>query len=40
MLNYKNIQSFLRQQGALATDEQVIAIVRRLDADADQCIRL
>ena len=24
----------------MATDEHVIAIVRRLDADADQCIRL
>jgi hypothetical protein len=39
-LNYKNIQSFLRFQGQLASDEHVIAIVRRLDADADQCIRL
>lgn len=35
-LNYRNIQLFLRSQSFFATDEELIAIVRRLDADADQ----
>lgn len=38
-LNYRNIQSFLRMNGQFATDEQVIAMVRRLDADADQIVQ-
>lgn len=38
-LNSRNIQSFLRQNGHFATDEEIIAIVRRLDADADQIIK-
>lgn len=35
-LNHRNIQSFLRLQGHYATDSEVIAIIRRLDIDADQ----
>lgn len=35
-LNYRNLQLFLRSQSLFATDEELIAIVRRLDADADQ----
>ena len=38
-LNTRNIQSFLRLNGHFATDEELIAIVRRLDADADQIIK-
>jgi Ca2+-binding EF-hand superfamily protein len=35
-LNYRNLQLFLKGQGYFATDEELIAIIRRLDADADQ----
>lgn len=38
-LNYRNIQAFLRMHGQFASDEQVIAMVRRLDADADQMVQ-
>jgi Ca2+-binding EF-hand superfamily protein len=38
-LNYRNIQEFLRMSGQFASDEQVIAMVRRLDADADQMVQ-
>ena len=34
-LNYSNIKTYLRLNGYFATDEEVIAIVRRLDGDAD-----
>ena len=37
-LNHRNILSFLRINGYYATDEEIIAIVRRLDEDADQRI--
>lgn len=35
-LNARNIQSFLRLNGFYATESEIIAIVRRLDVDADQ----
>lgn len=34
-LNYSNIKTYLRLNGYFASDEEVIAIVRRLDGDAD-----
>ena len=34
-LNARNIQSFLRLNGFFATDSEIVAIVRRLDVDAD-----
>jgi Ca2+-binding EF-hand superfamily protein len=34
-LNHRNIQLFLKEQNFYATDEELIAIVRRLDEDAD-----
>jgi Ca2+-binding EF-hand superfamily protein len=34
-LNGRNIQTFLRLNGHFASDEEIIAIVRRMDADAD-----
>jgi hypothetical protein len=34
-LNSRNIQSFLRLNGFYATDSEVVAIIRRLDVDAD-----
>jgi Ca2+-binding EF-hand superfamily protein len=34
-LNHRNIQNFLRINGFLATDAEVIAIIRRLDSDGD-----
>ena len=40
VLNYRNIQDFLRSLGHYAADQQVIAIVRRFDSDADQVIRM
>jgi Ca2+-binding EF-hand superfamily protein len=35
-LNSRNIQSFLRLNGFYATESEIVAIVRRLDVDADQ----
>lgn len=35
-LNHRNIQQFQRNNGHFASDQELIAIVRRLDADADQ----
>ena len=40
LLNYGNIQAFLRDLGHYASDQQVIAIVRRFDSDADQVVRM
>ena len=37
-LNARNIQSFLRLNGFYATESEIVAIVRRLDIDADQKI--
>lgn len=37
-LNHKNVQSFLRINGHYATESEVVAIIRRLDVDADQKI--
>jgi Ca2+-binding EF-hand superfamily protein len=37
-LNNRNIQSFLRVNGFYATDNELVAIIRRLDVDADQKI--
>lgn len=34
----RNIQSFLRLNGFYATDSEIVAIIRRLDVDADQKI--
>ena len=34
-LNYRNIHQFLAMNGSIVADQQVIAMVRRLDADAD-----
>lgn len=40
VLNYRNIQDFLRNLGHYANDQQVIGIVRRFDSDADQVVRM
>lgn len=37
-LNHRNIQSFLRLNGFIATDGEVIAIIRRLDSDGNNTI--
>lgn len=37
-LNHRNIQLYLKSQSLYASDEEIIAMVRRLDADADQKI--
>ena len=37
-LSYRNIQTFLRLNGQFGADEQIIAMVRRMDADADQVV--
>jgi hypothetical protein len=37
-LNHRNIQQFLRLNGFYATDNEIVAIIRRLDVDADQKI--
>lgn len=37
-LSHRSIQSFLRLNGHFASDEEIIAIVRRVDANADQKI--
>lgn len=37
-LNSRNIQSFLRQNRYYATESELVAIIRRLDVDADQKI--
>jgi len=34
-IDKKNLKSFLRKHGHLATNEEVIAIIRRMDLDAD-----
>jgi hypothetical protein len=34
-LNHRNIQSFLKINGFYATESELVAIVRRLDIDAD-----
>ena len=39
-LNHRNIQSFLRLNGFIATDSEVIAIIRRLDSDGDNKVTL
>lgn len=35
-INHRNIQMFLKNIGFYANDEHLIAIIRRLDSDADQ----
>jgi hypothetical protein len=37
-LNHRNIQSFLKINGFYATESELVAIVRRLDIDADSRI--
>ncbi len=37
-LNHKNVQSYLRLQGYYATERELVAIIRRMDIDADQRI--
>ena len=37
-ITYKSLQIFLRLNGYFAPDEEILAIVRRIDADADQRI--
>lgn len=39
-LNHRNIQSFLRLNGFVATDGEVIAIIRRIDSDGDNRVTL
>lgn len=39
-LNHRNIQSFLRLNGFIATDGEVISIIRRIDSDGDNLITL
>ncbi len=39
-LNHRNIQTFLRLNGFVATDSEVIAIIRRLDSDGDNRVTL
>ena len=39
-LNQRNIQSFLRINGFLATDGEVISMIRRLDSDGDSKVTL
>ena len=39
-LNHRNIQTFLRLNGFVATDGEVIAIIRRLDSDGDNKVTL
>lgn len=39
-LNHRNIQSFLRINGFLATDGEVISVIRRLDSDGDNRVSL
>jgi Ca2+-binding EF-hand superfamily protein len=39
-LNHRNIQTFLRLNGFVATDAEVIAIIRRLDSDGDNRVML
>lgn len=39
-LNQRNIQTFLRLNGFIATDSEVIAIIRRLDSDGDNKVTL
>lgn len=39
-LNHRNIQTFLRLNGFVATDSEVIAIIRRLDSDGDNKVTL
>ena len=39
-LNHRNIQTFLRLNGFVATDSEVIAIIRRLDSDGDNRVML
>lgn len=34
-INHRNIQIFLKDLGYFVSDQHVIAIVRRLDSDAD-----
>ena len=38
--DFNNIMSFCRLNGFAASESEVVAIVRRLDIDADQCINL
>ena len=37
-LNHRNIQSFLRLNGFIATDGEVIAIIRRIDSDGNNTV--
>lgn len=39
-LNHRNVQTFLRLNGFIATDAEVIAIIRRLDTDGDNKVTL
>jgi len=38
-LNSRNIQSYLRLNGFYATESELVAVIRRLDVDADQIIK-
>ena len=38
VLNYNNIMNFCRMNSFRASEAEVIAIVRRLDVDADSCV--
>ena len=38
ILNYNNIMNFCRMNSFRASEAEIIAVVRRLDIDADQCI--
>ena len=40
VLNHRNIQSFLRLNGFIATDGEVISIIRRIDSDGDNRVTL
>lgn len=39
-LNHRNIQTFLRLNGFVATDAEIIAIIRRLDSDGDNKVTI
>lgn len=40
VLNHRNIQSFLRLNGFIATDGEVISMIRRIDSDGDNRVTL
>jgi hypothetical protein len=39
-LNHRNLQTFLRLNGFVATDAEIIAVIRRIDADGDNRVTL